>query len=331
MNADGVNKAALLLMALGEDEAAEVFRFLDPREVQKIGSAMAALKNVTRNAVETVLQDFVKQAAAQTSLTLDSDGYIRSVLTKALGEDKAAGIIDRVLQGGDTGGIEGLKWMDAAAVAELIKNEHPQIIATVLVHLDREHACEVLECFVERTRNDVLLRIATLEGIQPAALRELDDVLTNLLSGSDKLKRSTIGGVRAAAEILNLMSSQQEDSVIETVRKYDADLAQRVIDEMFTFDNLIELDDRSIQLVLKEVGSETLILSLKVAAPLLRQKIMANMSKRAADLLSEDLDARGPVRMSEVEAHQRQILQIVRTLAESGAIALGNKPDDAYV
>ena len=331
MNNEGVNKAALLLMSLGEDEAAQVFRFLGPREVQKIGIAMAALKNVTRSAVEDVLQEFVKEAETHTALSLDSNEYIRTVLNKALGEDKAGTIIDRILQGGDTSGIEGLKWMDSAAVAELIKNEHPQIIATILVHLDRDQASEVLGCFTERTRNDVLLRIATLDGIQPGALRELDDVLTTLLSGTDNLKRSPMGGVRTAAEILNYMSSQLEQSVIENVRNYDADLAQKIIDQMFVFDNLVDLDDRSIQLLLKEVESETLIISLKGSSPTLRQKFLSNMSQRAAELLAEDLDARGPVRVSEVEAQQRKILQVVRSLADSGAIAIGNKADDAYV
>jgi flagellar motor switch protein FliG len=331
MSAEGVNKAAMLLMSLGENEAAEVFRFLAPREVQKIGGAMAALKNITRSDIEGVLHSFVKEAETHTALSLDSDEYIRTVLTKALGEDKAGGIIDRILHGGDTSGIEGLKWMDSGAVAELIKNEHPQIIATILVHLDRDQASEILECFTERTRNDVLLRIATLDGIQPGALRELDDVLTALLAGTDNLKRSPMGGVTTAAEILNYMSSQFESSVIENVRNYDAELAQNIVDQMFTFDNLLDLDDRSIQQLLKEVESETLIVSLKGAQTALRQKFLSNMSQRAAELLSEDLDARPPVRLSEVEAEQRKILQVVRNLAESGAISLGNKADDAYV
>ncbi|MFM0033011.1 flagellar motor switch protein FliG [Paraburkholderia madseniana] len=331
MNAEGINKAALLLMSLGEDEAAEAFRFLDPREVQKISIAMAALKNVTRGAVDTVLQDFIKEAETHTTLSLDSKDYIRSVLTRALGEDKAGNVIDRILQGDDVGGIEGLKWMDAPAVAELIKNEHPQIIATIIVHLDPEQASGVLECFTERTRNDVLLRIATLDGIQPAALRELDDVMTELLSGSGNVKRKAVGGIRAAAEILNYMSTQHEESVIDTVRSYDDDLAQKVIDEMFTFEKLVELDDRAIRLLLREAGTETLVIALKVGPPELRQKFMANMSQRAAELFSEDMDTRGPVRLSEVEAQQRKVRQGARPLAGSGEIALGDKADDMYV
>jgi flagellar motor switch protein FliG len=331
MNTEGLTRSALLLMSIGEEEAAAVFRFLAPREVQKIGTAMASLKNVTREQVGQVLQEFVKEAELHTAMSLDSSDYVRSVLTKALGDDKAGVIIDRILQGSDTSGIEGLKWMDSAAVAELIKNEHPQIVATILVHLDRDQASEIAACFTERLRNDVLLRIATLDGIQPAALRELDDVLTGLLSGSDNLKRSPMGGIRTAAEILNFMSSVQEESVLENVKQYDVDLAQKIIDQMFTFENLLDLEDRAIQLILKEVESETLIVSLKGAGPALRQKFLSNMSQRAAELLAEDLDAHAPVRVSEVETEQRRILQIVRTLADSGQIAIGGKAEDAYV
>jgi flagellar motor switch protein FliG len=332
MSAEGVMKSALLLMSIGEEEAAQVFKFLGPREVQKIGVAMAALKNVTREQVDDVLHEFVREAEQHTALSLDSSDYIRSVLTKALGDDKAGAIIDRILQGSDTSGIEGLKWMDSAAVAELIKNEHPQIIATILVHLDRDQASEIVACFTDRLRNDVLLRIATLDGIQPAALRELDDVLTGLLSGSDNnLKRSPMGGIRTAAEILNFMSSNHEEGVLENVRMYDAELAQKIIDQMFVFENLLDLEDRAIQLLLKEVESEALIISLKGAQPALRQKFLSNMSQRAAELLAEDLDSRGPVRVSEVETQQRRILQIVRNLAESGQIVLGGKSEDAYV
>jgi len=331
MSAEGVMKSALLLMSIGEEEAAQVFKFLGPREVQKIGLAMAALKNITREQIDEVLHEFVKEAEQHTALSLDSSDYIRSVLTKALGDDKAGAIIDRILQGSDTSGIEGLKWMDSAAVAELIKNEHPQIIATILVHLDRDQASEIVACFTDRLRNDVLLRIATLDGIQPAALRELDDVLTGLLSGSDNLKRSPMGGIRTAAEILNFMSSGHEESVLENVRQYDGELAQKIIDQMFVFDNLLDLEDRAIQLLLKEVESEALIISLKGAQPALRQKFLSNMSQRAAELLAEDLDARGPVRVSEVETQQRRILQIVRNLAEGGQIVLGGKAEDAYV
>jgi flagellar motor switch protein FliG len=331
MSTDGVVKAALLLVALGEQEAAEAFRHLSPREVQKLGAAMAALKNVERSAVDDAVCGFIEQAQTHTTLSLESDQYIRSVLNRALGEDKAGAVVDRILVGGDISGIEGLKWMDAPVVADLIKNEHPQIIATVLVHLDPDQASRVLSCFTERTRNDVLLRIATLDGIQPAALRELDDSLTELLAGGVNMKRRAMGGPRTAAEIINSLSSQHEDSVIGNVRDYNNDLAQKIVDEMFTFEKLLALDDRSIRLLLREIDSQSLIVALKVGPPELLQKFLDNMSQRAAELFVEDLEARGPVRLSEVEMQQRTIMQIARKLADSGEIALGDKPGDAYV
>jgi flagellar motor switch protein FliG len=328
---DGVIKSAILLMSLGEEEASEVFKHLGPKEVQKLGSAMATLKNVKRDQIEGVLHDFRKEAEEKTHVGMANDEYIRSVLTKALGNERAGTLIDRILQGGDTAGIESLKWMDAAAVAELIKNEHPQIIATILVHLDRDQASAILGSFVERLRNDVILRIATLDGIQPSALKELNDVLTKLLAGNTNIKKSAMGGVRAAAEILNFMGTANETSVINSVRDYDPELAQGIQDEMFVFDNLNDLDDRSIQLLLREVQSESLILALKGATPDLREKIFKNMSSRAAEMLRDDLEAKGPVRLSEVESEQKEILKVVRRLADEGQIVLGGKGDEQMV
>ncbi len=329
--AEGLERSAILLMSLGEDEAAEVFKYLAPREVQKLGAAMASLRQVTRDQIADVLQDFVLEAEQHSALSLDSSEYIRSVLNKALGNDKAAGLIERILQGGDTSGIEGLKWMDSTAVAELIRHEHPQIIATILVHLDRDQASEVLALFTERLRNDVVLRIATLDGIQPAALRELNDVLTKLLSGSENIKRSPMGGVRTAAEILNYLGGVHEESVIEAVRNYDSDLAAKIVEEMFVFENLLDVEDRSIQVLLKEIESESLIIALKGAPVELREKFFKNMSARAAELLRVDLESRGPVRVSEVEAEQKKVLQVVRRLADQGAIMVGGRGEDAYV
>lgn len=331
MSAEGLQRSAILLMSLGEEAAAEVFRHLGPREVQKLGQAMAQLKDVSRGTIEEVLGAFHKTAGEKTSLGVNSSEYIKTVLRKALGDDKAAGLLDRILQGGDTSGIEGLKWMDSAAVADLIKNEHPQIIATILVHLDRDQASEVLACFSEHLRNDVVLRIATLDGVQPTALKELNDVLTKLLSGGNNLKKSPMGGARAAAEIMNFLPGAIESSVIEKVREHDVELAQKILDEMFVFENLIDIDDRGIQLILREVQSESLIVALKGASEELREKIFKNMSGRAAEMLREDLEAKGPVRLSEVEAEQKEILKLVRRLADEGQIALGSKGDDQFV
>ena len=318
-------------MSLGEEEAAGVLKYLGPKEVQKIGAAMAALANVTHEDIQTTVREFRTETEERTTLGMAADDYIRSVLTKALGNDKAANLIERILHGGDTSGIEGLKWMDAASVAELIKNEHPQIIATILVHLDFDQASEILTHFVERLRNDVMVRIATLDGIQPHALRELNDVLTKLLSGGDHMKKAAMGGVKAAAEMLNLMGTAVETGVISNIKEFDAELAQRIQDEMFVFEDVIDVDDRGVQLLLREIQSESLIIALKGATPELREKIFKNMSQRAAEMLRDDLEAKGPVRLSEVEAEQKEILKVVRRLADEGQIILGGKGEEQYV
>lgn len=331
MSDAGIERSAILLMSLGEEEAAEVFKYLGPKEVQKLGAAMANLKHVSREKMQKILEEFHDDASGQTGLGADSAEYIKNVLTKALGSDRAAGLIERILHGGDTAGIEGLKWMEASAVAELIKNEHPQIIATILVHLDRDQASEVLGHFVERLRNDVILRIATLDGIQPAALKDLNEVLTKLITSPNNIKKSAMGGTRVAAEILNFMSGAAETSVLANVRDFDPEIAQKIQDEMFTFDNILDLDDRAVQLLLREVQSESLIVALKGTGEELREKIFKNMSQRASEMLRDDLEAKGPVRVSEVEAEQKEILKIVRRLADEGQIALGGKGEEAFI
>lgn len=331
MNEAGITNSAILLLSVGEEEAAQVLKYLGPKEVQKIGAAMAKLSGVTRDQIEGVLGEFHEQAEQQSSIGMDSDGYIRSVLTRALGEEKATYLLDRILQGGDASGIESLKWMDPAAVAELIRNEHPQIIASILVHLERDQASDILGNLTERTRHDVVLRIATLDGIQPNALRELNDVLAKLLSGSEHLKKKALGGVRATAEILNFMNASLESSVMDSIKEFDAELAQKIVDEMFVFENLLEVDDRGIQSLLREVQSETLIIALRGSPENLREKIFKNMSQRAAEMLRDDLEAKGPVRVSEVEAAQKEILKTVRRMADEGQLALGARGDDNYV
>lgn len=331
MDDEGIKKSAILLMTLGEAEAASVIKLLGPKEVQKLGEAMSNLQNITRNEIEETLQQFCSETEGKTTLGQDSSSYIRKVLTTALGDEKAANLIDRILHGGDTSGIEGLKWMDSPSVVELIKSEHPQIIATILVHLERDQASEILSLFEERLRNDTLLRIATLDSIQPDALRELNDVLTKLLAGSSNIRKIALGGVRTAAEILNFVPTAQEASVIDNIKQYDEELAQKIMDEMFVFDNLIDIDDHGIQLLLREVQSESLIIALKGAQEELRKKIFKNMSQRAAEALREDLESKGPVRVSEVEAEQKEILKVVRQLADDGQIVLGGKGDDSFI
>ena len=329
---DGVQNSAIFLMTLGENEAAEVLKYLGPKEVQKISTAMVALNNLSRDQISQVFHDFLVAAAEKTTIGMDSNNYIRNMLTKALGDDKASGLLDRIMHNSDTSGIESLKWMDPGAVAEMIGNEHPQIIATILVHLEPDQAASIMKMLAERTRNDVLLRISTLDGVQPVALRELNDVLSKLMSGGTTGKKNLRGGVVTAAEILNFMGGTLEAEMMDKVRSFDPDLAQKIEDKMFVFENVLEVDDRGIQLILREVQSEALIIALKGASEELREKIFKNMSSRAAEMMREDLESKGPVKLSEVEANQKEILKVVKRLSDDGQIALGGKGDeDAYV
>ncbi|MCU7376603.1 flagellar motor switch protein FliG [Paucibacter sp. O1-1] len=331
MDDQGVEDAAILLMSLGEEEASEVFKHLQPKEVQKLGETIAKLKVIPRSKVEEVLDRFDAVAETQSTLVNDTDEYVRNVLRKALGDDKANLLLDRILQGGDVSSIESLKWMDAASVAELLRNEHPQIIAAILAHLDYDQTSSVLRVFTERQRNEVLVRIATLDGIQPMALKDLNEVMSQVLAGGERMKKSSLGGVKTAAEIINMLGSSVEASVLDYIREADADLAQKIMDNMFTFEDLDKIDDKGIQAVLKEVQSESLVVALKGAAPELREKIFRNMSTRAAETLREDLESRGPVRLSEVESEQKEMLKIVRRLVDEGQIMLAGGGDDQFL
>jgi flagellar motor switch protein FliG len=322
MDDQGLEDAAILLMSLGEEEAAEVFKHLAPKEVQRLGETIAKMKAIPRDRIAKVIDSFETLAANESMLVADSNEYVKSVLRKALGEDKANLLIDRILQGSDVTGIESLKWMDPGSVAELLRNEHPQIVAAILVHLEFDQCADVLKLFTERQRNEVMVRIATLDGIQPAALRDLNEVMSKVLAGGDRGKKSSLGGVKAAAEILNMLGSSVETSVLDFVREADNDLAQKIMDNMFTFDDVEKIDDKGIQALMKEVQSESLVIALKGATPALREKIFRNMSTRAAETLREDLESRGPVRLSEVEAEQKEMLKIVRRLVDEGQIVL---------
>jgi flagellar motor switch protein FliG len=327
----GVEDAAILLMSLGEEEAAEVFKHLAPKEVQKLGETIAKMKAIPRERVEGVLEKFSSVANEQSMLVTDTDEYVKSVLRKALGDDKANLLIDRILQGSDVTGIESLKWMDPGSVGELLRNEHPQIVAAILVHLDFDQASSVLKTFNERQRNEVMVRIATLDGIQPSALKDLNEVMSKVLAGGDKLRKASLGGVKTAAEMINLMGSSVETAVLDYIREADNELAQKIMDNMFTFDDLEKIDDKGIQALLKEVQSESLVIALKGATPEMREKVFRNMSTRAAETLREDLEARGPVRVSEVESEQKEMLKVVRRLADEGQIVLGGGGDDEFL
>ncbi|AZK63338.1 MULTISPECIES: flagellar motor switch protein FliG [Pectobacterium] len=330
MTLTGTEKSAILLMTIGEDRAAEVFTHLSTKEVQHLSSAMANLRQVSQQQLLEILREFEADSEQYAALSVNASDYLRSVLIKALGEERASSLLEDILESRDsTSGMETLNFMEPQIAADLIRDEHPQIIATILVHLKRAQAADILALFDERLRHDVMLRIATFGGVQPSALAELTDVLNGLLDGQN-LKRSKMGGVRTAAEIINLMKTQQEEAVIDAVREFDGELAQKIIDEMFLFENLVDVDDRSIQRLLQEVESESLLLALKGAEEPLREKFLRNMSQRAAEILRDDLSTRGPVRMSQVENEQKAILLIVRRLADSGEMIIGGG-EDAYV
>ena len=330
MSLTGTEKSAILLMTLGEDRAAEVFKHLSSREVQQLSGTMASMRQVSHKQLGEVLSEFEDDAEQYAALSVNASDYLRTVLVKALGEERASSLLEDILESReDTSGMETLNFMEPQSAADLIRDEHPQIIATILVHLKRGQAADILAQFEERLRNDVMLRIATFGGVQPDALAELTEVLNNLLDGQN-LKRSKMGGVRTAAEIINLMKSHQEEAVIDAMREYDGELAQKIIDEMFLFENLVEVDDRSIQRLLQDVESESLLIALKGAEQPLREKFLKNMSQRAADILRDDLANRGPVRMSQVENEQKAILLVVRRLAETGEMIIGGG-EDTYV
>ncbi len=331
MDETGLEDSAIFLMSLGEADAAEVLKHFTPKEVQSVGETIARMKSIPRERMENVLKAFTDVASEQANLVGDTDEYVRAVLRKALGEDKANLLLDRILQGSDVTGIEGLKWMDAGAVAELLRNEHPQIVAAILVHLDYDQSSSVLKLLPERQRNEVIVRIATLDGIQPSALKDLNEVMATLLAGGDRMRKSTLGGVKSAAEMLNLMGTSIETSVLDYVREADAELAQQIMDNMFTFDDLIKVEDKAIQALLKEVQTESLVIALKGSAPELREKVFKNMSTRAGETLREELESRGPVRVSEVETEQKEMLKVVRRLVEEGVIVLGGASDDQFV
>jgi len=328
----GVERSALLMLGLGENHAAEVLKHMGPKEVQEIGTAMAGLANITNSQMELVMQKFVDTIGDQTSLGMGSDEYIRNMLTKALGSDKASGVIDRILLGRSSKGLEQLKWLDSRSIAELIRFEHPQIIAIVLSFLDPDQAAAVLSEFSEqRIRNDVMMRVATLEGIQPTALQELDEILERQLEGSANLQSSSLGGVKKAADILNFVDGSLEAELIEGIQSADEDLAQDIQDNMFVFENLMDVDDRGVQTLLREVSSEQLLLALRGAPDALKEKIFGNMSSRAADMLKDDLEAAPPVKISDVEAAQKEILSVARKLAEAGEIMLGGGGGDDFI
>lgn len=327
----GAERAAILLMSLGEQRAAQVLRHMEPREIHKVSVAIASLTSVDKERVGTVLAEFCTAVDNQTALGVGAQGYMRNVLVKALGEERAGSIIDRILLGSSASGLEQLKWMDPRAIAEVIRLEHPQIISVVLAYLDNDVAAQVLSLLPERARVEIILRIASLDTIHPSALQELNEIVERQFMDNVNIKSSNVGGIKTAANILNVMDATDEGAILESVKEIDFELGEKMQDLMFVFDDLAELDDRGVQALLREVSSDTLVLSLKGADDSVKEKIFKNMSDHAADLLREDLGAKGPVKVSEMEAAQKEILAIARRMAESGDIILGSKGVDEYV
>ena len=325
---DPIQRAAVLLMSLGEADAAEIMKHMGPKEVQRIGTAMSQLADVQQDQVETVMADFLNAVGNQTGLGVGSDEYIRTVLNQALGEEKAGGLIDRILQGANTKGLDTLKWMDARQVADIIRFEHPQIQAIVVSYLDADQSAEVVGQFDEKVRLDILMRISALDTVQPSALQELNDILERQFAGNATSKTTSMGGVKVVANIMNFFDTGVEANVMESIKEVDEDLGNEIQDLMFVFANLSEVDDRGIQTILREISTDVLVVALKGADTALQEKIFKNMSKRAAELLRDDLEASAPVRVSDVENAQKEILAVARRLADDGEIMLGGGGED---
>lgn len=325
---NGAQRSAILLMSLGEEDAAKVLKHMGPKEVQKIGLAMAELSNVQRETMIDVLDLFLDVVEDQTGIGIGSEDYIRNTLRAALGDEKADSIVDRILMGANTKGLDTLKWMDPKAVADVIQYEHPQIQSIVLAYLDADQAAEILAILPEQNRLDLTLRICSLDSIHPQALQELNDIMEKQFSGQSSTKSAHLGGIKSAADIMNYLDTAIESQLIEAVKEVDEDLGQNIQDLMFVFDNLVDVDDRGIQTLLREISTDTLILALKGADDEVNEKIFGNMSKRAAELLRDDLEAMGPVRLSDVETAQKEILTVARRLAESGEISLGGSGEE---
>lgn len=326
----GAERSAILLMSLGEAEAAAILKHMGPKEVQRVGAAMARTADVTKELVYEVVSSFVDEVEGKASLG-GSEDYIKGLLTSALGEDKASQVIDRILFGHSSKGLESMKWMEPKAIAEMIRTEHPQIVAIVLSYLDPDQSGSVLSLLPERTRADTIMRIATLDGIQPAALNELDMILDKQFSGNNAIQSSSVGGMKSAANILNFMDGSVESEIMDEIKEADAELGQSIEDLMFVFENIGDIDDRGIQSLLREVSSDTLMLALKAADEIIKEKIFKNMSKRASEMLRDDLEARGPVKLSDVEGAQKEVLAVVRRMMETGEIAIGGKGGEEYV
>ena len=328
---DGVDKAAILLLSLSEEDAAQILKHLEPKQVQKVGMAMAALDDLSQAKISAVHNLFIEQIQSFSTIGFQSEDFIKKALTAALGEDKAASLIDQIVMGSGAKGLDSLKWMDSKQVANIIRNEHPQIQTIVLSYLEPEQSAEILSQFPEKVRLDLTMRIANLEEVQPAALQELNEIMEKQFAGQAGAQAAKMGGLKAAADIMNYLDTNVEGQLMDSIREHDEEMSQQIQDLMFVFENLMDVEDRGIQAILREVQQDVLMKAIKGTDEALKEKILGNMSKRAAELLADDLEAMGPVRISEVEAAQKEILSTARRLAVSGEIMLGGGGGEEFL
>ncbi|KZN32967.1 flagellar motor switch protein FliG [Pseudoalteromonas luteoviolacea] len=328
---DGVDKAAILLLSLTEEDAAQILKHLEPKQVQKVGMAMAAIDDLSQSKISAVHNLFIEQIQSFSTIGFQSEDFIKKALTAALGEDKAASLIDQIVMGSGAKGLDSLKWMDSKQVANIIRNEHPQIQTIVLSYLEPEQSAEILSQFTEKVRLDLTMRIANLEEVQPAALQELNEIMEKQFAGQAGAQAAKMGGLKAAADIMNYLDTNVEGQLMDSIREHDEEMSQQIQDLMFVFENLMDVEDRGIQAILREVQQDVLMKAIKGADDSLKDKILSNMSKRAAEMMADDLEAMPPVRISEVEAAQKEILATARRLADSGEIMLGGGGGEEFL
>lgn len=320
---DGAEKAAILLLSLSEEDAAQILKHLEPKQVQQVGMVMAGMEDFTQEKITAVHKQFIHEIQNFSTIGFKSEEFVRKALTAALGEDKAGHLIDQIVMGGGAKGLDSLKWMDSKQVANIIRNEHPQIQTIVLSYLEAEQSAEIMGQFPDKVRLDLMMRIANLEEVQPAALQELNEIMEKQFAGQAGAQAAKMGGLKAAADIMNYLDTNVEGMLMDAIRESDEEMSQQIQDLMFVFENLVDVDDRGMQAILREVQQDALMKAIKGTDEALKDKILGNMSKRAAEMLADDLEAMGPVRISEVEAAQKEILAVARRLSDAGEVMLG--------
>ncbi len=320
-------RAAVLMLLLGEQQAADIIRYLNPKEVQALGASMVAVSDLSQEAVNSVLDEFVATIKRQTSLGLGTTDYVEKVLKRALGDDKAASVLGRITPGHGSKGLEILSWMDARSIADMIQGEHPQVVAIILSVLEHEVAADVLIFLPPESRAEVMQRVASLETVQPSAMEELEAIMKKQFSSNSSAKSSSFGGIKAAAKIMNLTKTELEASVMKSLGELDADLTQKIQDNMFTFENLTGVDNKGIQVLMRNVEPDLMMSALKGANEEVKEKFFGNMSERARGMFKDDMEAKGPMRLADVETAQKTIMRIARKLSDAGDLVLGGGAD----